>query len=105
MGGTGRRRWSRSLVGLVFPHVPVPRELVSVGHSVQQVLDTGNEAVIMLQPFSLALSAGGRGKDPFSQLSEGTTWKHKVEITAPQPVSSLLRVMKTNSEISSRCPT
>ena len=42
-----------------------------------------DEAVIMLQPFSLTPSAGRRGKDPFSHLSEGVTSKHEVEVAAP----------------------
>lgn len=42
-----------------------------------------DEAVITLQPFSLTVNAGGRGKDPFSQLSEGVTSKHEVETAAP----------------------
>lgn len=57
-------------------------------------------AVIMLQPFSLTSSTGRREKDPLSQISEGITSKHKVEIAAPQLVAGLLRGVKTNLQIS-----
>lgn len=57
-------------------------------------------AVIMLQPFSLTSSTGRREKDPLSQISEGITLRHKVEIAAPQLVAGLLRGVKTNLQIS-----